>query len=628
MKQGPMLVTSRSAEDSPPVRISGLVATLPRSGSWLLSEALQRTGLVGQPAEYFRPDFLNQFSREWHLPDGVDLRRYVDRSLSRTVSDNGVFTNKFHWYQFAWFIEQLRLLDRGGRKDVEWIDELFPEPRWIHLTRNDKARQAVSYFRASESQEWFSGDPSGAQRGVRQPTEPHLQQIRYLEDALRNHESQWETFFGENGIKPLTIEYEDFISSFAETIVSVHEHLGVFELDVSEVEEPRLRRQADDISEQWLERYLDARESLQGLTSELAWSPETITYETRNGRTRSLGPLREPSDASLPDSVRQWIATAVMVEVPDDQIVSTLSDRGFSAGAVSTEVQHLRRHPYFLGAFPLTQRLLKTESLLDVTRRLGEMTGRCQAPVRQARISRDKFLERFYAANRPIVLDEVVRDMPAAAWTPELLRERCGDVEIEIMSDRNADPEYEIYAGRHRSMIRMEDYIDHVLEPTGSNDRYLVANNFFFQTDAGRTLLAELRPLPDFLLPDDKGDATYLWLGPKGTVTPFHHDVINIFYFQICGRKRFILAPPEEIPFVYNRQGVYSDVNPENPDIGCFPHYGRIHTTTVTLEAGQALFVPVAWWHHVRSLDVSISVSTTSFSFDNRYELFTPKRHP
>ncbi len=623
-----MLVTSRSADDVAEARISGLIATLPRSGSWLLAEALQRTGLVGQPAEYFRPDFLTQFSREWNLPDGVDLRRYVARSLIRTASDNGVFTNKFHWYQFAWFMEQLRSSDRTGRTDGDWIDELFPDPRWIHLTRVDKARQAISYYRASESQVWFSGDSNGSLRGARQPDEPHFQQIRYLEDVLVNHESQWEAFFTENGVKPLTIVYEDFASSFAETVVSVHAHLGVSDLDESAIKEPRLLQQADDISEEWLERYLEVRDSLQALTPDLAWSPETKTYETRNGRTRSLSSSVAPARDHLPESTRQWIATSALVEVPDDTIVAALVARGFSAEQVLAELAELRRHPYFQGAFPLAQRLLKTDSVFGLTRRLSEITGRRQAPVRRTRIGRDEFLEHFYAANRPLVVDDFVREMPAASWTPEFLRERCGNVEIEIMSDREADPEYEVYAGRHRSRIRFGEYIDHVLDPVGSNDRYLVANNFFFQNEPGRSLLADLRPLPDFLLADNKGDATYLWLGPRGTVTPLHHDVINIFYFQLYGRKQFILAAPEELPFVYNRQGVYSDVDPETPDLDSFPHYQRIQTTTVTLDAGQALFVPVGWWHHVRSLDVSISVSTTSFCFENHYEFFTPKRRP
>ncbi len=622
-----MLVVSRSAEDLAEVRRSGLIATLPRSGSWLLSEALQASALVGQPAEYFRPDYLTQFCREWDLSDEVDLRSYVVRSMARTASDNGVFTNKFHWYQFAWFMEQLRRLDGARRSDGEWIDELFPDPRWIHLTRVDKARQAVSYYRASESQIWFSGDPGTARETYDKSTEPHLQQIRYLEDALVNHESQWEAFFAENSIEPLKIVYEDFVSSFAETVVAVHAHLGVAGVDPSSVRQPRLRRQADGMSEELLERYLGVRESLRPLTPELAWSPETKTYGTHRGRARALS--SPPTDsAGLPDSARRWIATSAMVEVSDEQIVDTLAARGFSAEAVRTELHELRRHPYYLGAFPLTQRLLKTDSILDMTRRLSEISGRGRAPVRRARIGTDEFLERFYAANRPIILDDVVSGMPASAWTPESLRDRCGNAEIEIMSDRDTDPEYEIFSGRHRSKIRMDDYLCHVLDPAGSNDRYLVANNFFFQTEVGRNLLGELRPLPEFLIPDEKGDATYLWLGPKGTVTPLHHDVINIFYFQLYGTKQFILAAPEEIPFIYNRQGVYSDVDPEIPDTESFPHYERARMTTVTLEAGQALFVPVGWWHHVRSMDVSVSVSTTSFRFENRYQFFTPKRRP
>ncbi len=394
-----MFVTSRAAQNLAEVRTSGLIATLPRSGSWLLSEGLQASGLAGQPAEYFRPDYLSQFRREWDLADGVDLRSYVDRCVARTASDTGVFTNKFHWYQFAWFMEQLRLLDGAGRSDGEWIVDLFPDPRWIHLTRLDKARQAVSYHRASESQIWFSGAPGNSGPPLEQPTEARLQQIRYLEDALVNHESQWEAFFAQNGIKPLVIVYEDFVSSYAETVVDVHTHLGIPGLDPSAVAQPRLRRQADVMSEELVERYLEVRDSLAPLTPELAWSPETKTYETRDRRARALG--SPAPTAHLPDSARRWIATSVMVEVPDEQIVNTLAARGFDAGAVRAELHELRRHPYYLGAFPLTQRLLKTDSVLDMTRRLSEITGRRRAPVRRACMGSDEFLERFYAANRP-----------------------------------------------------------------------------------------------------------------------------------------------------------------------------------------------------------------------------------
>jgi ribosomal protein L16 Arg81 hydroxylase len=38
------------------------------------------------------------------------------------------------------------------------------------------------------------------------------------------------------------------------------------------------------------------------------------------------------------------------------------------------------------------------------------------------------------------------------------------------------------------------------------------------------------------------------------------------------------------------------------------------------LEPGEAIFIPVGWWHHVKSLEVSISVSFTNFVFPNYYE--------
>jgi ribosomal protein L16 Arg81 hydroxylase len=39
----------------------------------------------------------------------------------------------------------------------------------------------------------------------------------------------------------------------------------------------------------------------------------------------------------------------------------------------------------------------------------------------------------------------------------------------------------------------------------------------------------------------------------------------------------------------------------------------------VILEPGETLFMPVGWWHHARALDVSITVTFTSFIYPNHF---------
>ena len=62
---------------------------------------------------------------------------------------------------------------------------------------------------------------------------------------------------------------------------------------------------------------------------------------------------------------------------------------------------------------------------------------------------------------------------------------------------------------------------------------------------------------------------------------------------------------------------MYSSVDPERTD---YPAPRQFTFKRIVLEPGEALFIPAGWWHHVRALDVSISLAVNHFARPNNYD--------
>jgi LPS sulfotransferase NodH len=249
--------------------VSCVICTLPRSGSWLLAEALNNTGLVGQPEEYFRPDHMPLWNSRWGL-DGTDpYDEFVRAAVKYSTTTNGVFSVKMHWYQFEWFVDRLHDLEQGkfgGRTD-ELIARWIPNPRYILLLRHDKPRQAVSYWRADRHNSWFvetAGEAPNVTDLDLEPDDasPDFERIRSLERALIRDERCWLEFFEDHGLRPLTVIYEHFVANYASTVVTILDWLEVRRPVHLVLPPPGLKRQADDTTESILEAYRAVRHRL------------------------------------------------------------------------------------------------------------------------------------------------------------------------------------------------------------------------------------------------------------------------------------------------------------------------------------------------------------------------------
>jgi ribosomal protein L16 Arg81 hydroxylase len=323
---------------------------------------------------------------------------------------------------------------------------------------------------------------------------------------------------------------------------------------------------------------------------------------------------------------RRWIAEHLLFGTPVNQIVAVVSEQtGVRPELAGRAVRRIGSTPVFAAADAVAQRLRKLESLLDVqaaTRRLGR---RAASVPRRGRLGGDRFLEDFYAANRPVLLRDFAESWPAVErWNPEYLRERFGDEQVEIMAGREGDARYEVNSEVHKRTVTFGEYIDMVTAASTSNDFYLVANNNLFDRPALRALLDDVEVDPAYLDPADTAGQVFLWFGPKGTITPLHHDLQNILFVQVYGAKRVTLVSPFASHRVYNDVSVFSEVDAEHPDYGRHPRFAEVSRLHVLVRPSEALFIPVGWWHRVEALDVAISVSFTNFAFPNAYEWQLP----
>jgi ribosomal protein L16 Arg81 hydroxylase len=49
-----------------------------------------------------------------------------------------------------------------------------------------------------------------------------------------------------------------------------------------------------------------------------------------------------------------------------------------------------------------------------------------------------------------------------------------------------------------------------------------------------------------------------------------------------------------------------------------------MHARVVIVEPGEAMFLPLGWWHQVTVLDVSLSFSYSNLALPNHYSFVNP----
>jgi trehalose 2-sulfotransferase len=248
------------ARQAAPVTRSCVICATPRSGSTLLCDSLTLTGIAGNPLEYFCALLDRRFAERlgWYSTDDAE---YVRRVLALGTTPNGVFGVKLHWHQLAATINLLRrLLPVDSSTESQVLARVFPNPSYIWLRRQDKIAEAISYYRAILTGHWgmlrdSSSPPAIPARSV----EFDFQKIQYLANLCVSSDRGWASYFEAYRVAPLVVVYEDFIGSHERTVRSVLRHLGLSPHGGA-IASPRLRRQADQLSAEWMGLFRETAE--------------------------------------------------------------------------------------------------------------------------------------------------------------------------------------------------------------------------------------------------------------------------------------------------------------------------------------------------------------------------------
>ncbi|CAH2307126.1 lysine-specific demethylase 8 [Pelobates cultripes] len=222
--------------------------------------------------------------------------------------------------------------------------------------------------------------------------------------------------------------------------------------------------------------------------------------------------------------------------------------------------------------------------------------------------SLEHFKANYLVTQQPVILEGIIDHWPCMKkWSVDYIQRvaGCRTVPVELGS-RYTDVDWS------QKLMTINEFISkYILNQQGCTG-YLAQHQLFDQIHE----LKEDISIPDYccLGDGDEDDITInAWFGPAGTVSPLHQDPQQNFLAQIVGRKYIRLYSVSETenlyPFESSLLHNTSQVDIENPDLDKFPKFAQSKYHDCILSPGQILFIPVQWWHYVRALDISFSVS-------------------
>ena len=269
------------------------------------------------------------------------------------------------------------------------------------------------------------------------------------------------------------------------------------------------------------------------------------------------------------------------------------------------------------------------------------------------------FQRDWISQNRPLIIRNGIHHWPALKkWQDDTyLKNKCdSDKVVKVAVTPNGYADAIIYEGSLEGKFVMpcedsmtfKDFIDTLETPDkAENGIYYIQRQNSNLTEEMSELLQDIKELNWAKEAFGKDpDAINFWMGDGRAVTSTHKDPYENIYCVVKGFKDIILFPPTDLPWLSHKlckQAIYKRsqkgffiedldgapklewiaVDPLNPDLKQFPEYKNAHPMKLRLNAGDVLYLPSFWFHHLQQSHGCIAVNFWyDMEFDVKFNYF------
>ncbi|TNE68490.1 MAG: cupin-like domain-containing protein [Bacteroidetes bacterium] len=227
-------------------------------------------------------------------------------------------------------------------------------------------------------------------------------------------------------------------------------------------------------------------------------------------------------------------------------------------------------------------------------------------------ITREAFQKNYMRPQRPVIIRHFFGpDAPIySKWTFEYFKRELGHIQVGVYDVEGKTRQDDRSYKQPEAYMNFGDYLDLIQQ--GATTKRLFLFNIFKHKK-------ELRQ--DFHFPNLADKVFHrlplAFFGGPGAITRIHQDMdmSNVFLTEVVGRKRVVLFDPKYSALLYRYPfGVHSSIDVNHPDYKRYPALQKVKGYEFFLEAGDTVFMPSGWWHHIEYHAPSIGMAMRSLS--------------